>query len=71
MEASEFSCRAGLPLRGLFVAGKCLLAAEYVLEYGIMQRQNVVFVFFLFLLLFKRFILFLSHGVAKILRDLL
>ena len=49
MEASEFSCRAGLPLRGLFVAGKCLLAAEYVLEYGIMQRQNVVFVFFLFL----------------------
>ena len=49
MEASEFSCRAGLPLRGLFVAGKCLLTAEYVLEYGIMQRQNVVFVFFLFL----------------------
>lgn len=31
VEAAEFSCRASLPLRGLFIARKCLLAAEYCL----------------------------------------
>ena len=55
MEASEFSCRAGLPFTGLFVAGKCLLAAEYVLEYGIMQRQNVAFVFSFCLVIIQAF----------------
>lgn len=45
VEAAEFFCRASLPLRGLFLAGKCLFAAEYCVGGWDNAEANVVFVF--------------------------